>query len=79
MGLTLFFKFVHIPQLLYRIKCLRIDEYLRNVGTQPSSGQVKILPLLIDSSPSLLTSVAVVVGGRSCSVALERLSFTGAS
>ena len=58
----------------------RIDEYLRNVGTQPSSRQVKILSLLIDSSSSLLTSAAVVVvvGGRSCSVALERLSFTGA-
>ena len=39
---------------------------------------MKILPLLIDSSPSLLTSAAVVVGGRSCSVALERFSFTGA-
>ena len=58
--------------------CRRVDEYLRNVGTQPSSRQVKILSLLIDSSPSLLTSAAVVVGGRSCSVALERLSFTGA-
>ena len=58
--------------------CHRIDEYLRNVGTQPSSGQVKILSLLIDSSSSILTSAAVVVGGRSCSVALERLSFTGA-
>ena len=58
--------------------CRRIDEYLRNDGTQPSSRQVKFLSLLIDSSPSLLTSAAVVVGGRSCSVALERLSFTGA-
>ena len=58
--------------------CCRIDEYLRNVGTQPSSGQAKILSLLTDSSPSLLTSAAVVVGGRSCSVALDRPSFTGA-
>ena len=58
--------------------CRRIDEYLRNVGTQPSSRQVKILSLLIDSSSSFLTSAAVVVGGRSCSVALEHLSFTGA-
>ena len=39
---------------------------------------MKIPSLLIDSSPSLVTSAAVVVGGRSCSVALERLSFTGA-
>ena len=58
--------------------CRRIDEYLRNVGTQPSSRQVKILSLLIDSSSSLLTSAAVVVGDRSCSVALERLSCSGA-
>ena len=58
--------------------CRRIDEYLRDVGTQPSSGEVKILSLLIDSSPALITSAAVVVGGRSCSIALERLSFTGA-
>ena len=34
---------------------------------------MKILSFLIDSSPSLLTSAAVVVGSRSC---LERLSFT---
>ena len=58
--------------------CHCIDEYLRNVETQPSSRQVKILSLLFDSSPSLFTSAAVVVGGRSCSVGLERLSFTGA-
>ena len=58
--------------------CRRIDEYLRNVGTQPSSGQVKIMSLHIDSFPLLPTSVAVVVGGRSCSVVLERLSFTSA-
>ena len=76
---------MYAPQLLYRIVsrstaplCRRIDDYLRKAGTQPSSGQVKILSLLIDSSPSLLTSAAVVVGGRSCPVALERLSFTGA-
>ena len=64
-------------------KCRCIDEYLRNVWTQPSSGQVKIPSLLIDSSPSLLTAAAapasvVVAGGRSCSVSLVRLSFTGA-
>ena len=58
--------------------CRRIDDNLRNAGTQPSSGQGKIPSLLIDSSPSLLTSAAVAVVGRSCSVALERLSFTGA-
>jgi len=57
--------------------CCRIDEYLRNVETQPSSGQAKILSLLIDSSPSLLTSAAIV-GGRSCSVAVDRPSFIGA-
>ena len=39
---------------------------------------MKILSLLIDSSPSLITSAAVVVGGRSYWIALARLSFTGA-
>ena len=44
---------------------------------------MKIPSLLIDSSPSLLTAAAaaasvVVAGGRSCSVSLVRLSFTGA-
>ena len=43
-----------------------------------NTASFQILSLLIDSSPSLLTSAAVVVGGRSCSEALECLSFTGA-
>ena len=75
---------MYTPQLLYPIKCL-VPPHPCVAALMTTSEmsehsllpEVKILSLLSDSSPSLLTSPAVVVGGRPCSVALERLSFTG--